>query len=392
VTHGAITGALLVDGTGDSPQPGTTVIWENDRITWVGPEAAADLAGTTIVEAGGGALLPGLIDSHVHLCVEPTLDGIDQITGESPATLAIRSAQSARRLLDAGITTARDQGSREGVAIEVAGAQRNGWLMAARILAAGRGITPSGGHGWMIGVEADGPAAVRAAVTDEMERGADVIKIFSTGGVVGSGAHGFDTTMDVATVRAAVEEAHRHGVIAGAHIHGPRGIDIGLEAGVDTIEHGTGVTDEQAERMAAAGVALVPTLSAIEQLAAHRAELPADLVGRMDEVREVARAGVRRAIATGVAVLPGTDAGTPFNPHGNLAGEIRLLADLGLGNAGAIQAATATAARVLRLDNLGTIEVGARADLALFTGDPIADLALLDTPRAVVQDGKVRVL
>ncbi len=388
----AVTNALLIDGGDGPPRAGSTVVWEGDRITWVGPDGDADLHGAHIVDAGGGAVLPGLIDSHVHLCLEPTLDGVERVAEESTARLAIRSAQAAKRLFDAGITTARDQGSRESVAIEVAAAQRSGWLIAARILAAGRGITPRGGHGWMIGVEADGPEAVRAAVREEVARGADVIKLFPTGGVLGSGAHGFEVTMTLDEVGAAVQEARAAGKLVGAHVHGPVGIDLVLEAGVDTIEHGTGATEAQAERIVEAGVALVPTLAALDALADHAGELSAGLATRLQEVRGVAVDGVRRCIAAGVVVLPGTDAGTPFNPPGDLVREIRTLASLGLGNAGALRAATAQAAATLRLHDLGSIAAGMRADLVLLGDDPIADLGALESPRAVVQDGKIRVL
>ncbi len=392
MSRGAITGALLFDGGGADPRPATTVVWEDARIVWVGPDADADLAGATAVDAGGGALLPGLFDSHVHLCLEPTAAGVENVVTEATATLAIRSASAAKRLLDAGVTTARDMGSREGVAIEVATAQRSGWMIGTRVLAAGRGITPPGGHGWMIGVEAKGPDAVRAAVRAEIERGADVVKIFPTGGVLGSGAHGFAVTMSQDEVGAAVAEAHAHGRLIGAHVHGPEGVDLVLDAGVDTVEHGTGVTAEQATRMAGAGVALVPTLAAIDAIARHEAELPAALVARAREVLEVAADGVRRAIAAGVTVLAGTDAGTPFNPPGGLVREMELLADLGLGRAGVLRAATSQAAAALGQDGRGVVAADQLADLVLVTDNPLEGLRALATPRIVIQDGKMRVL
>ncbi len=392
MTRGAITGATVFDGTGAPPRPGTTVVWEDARIGWVGPDGDADLTGATVVDAGGGALLPGLIDSHVHLCLEPTPKGVERVATEPTARLAIRSATAAKRLLDAGVTTARDMGSREGVAIEVAAAQRSGWMIGTRVLAAGRGITPPGGHGWMIGVEAEGPDAVRAAVRGEIERGADVVKIFPTGGVLGSGAHGFAVTMSADEVAAAVDEAHAHDRLVGAHVHGPEGVELVLDAGVDTVEHGTGVTDEQAARMASAGVALVPTLAAVDAIARHESELPAPLVARAREVLDIAAAGVQRAIAAGVTVLPGTDAGTPFNPPGGVVREMELLASLGLGTAGVLRAATSQAAGALRQQGRGTVAPGQVADLVLVTGDPVDDLRALTTPRIVIQDGKMRVL
>jgi imidazolonepropionase-like amidohydrolase len=366
------------------------VVWEGNRISWVGPDAEAPLDGTVVVEAKGAALLPGLIDAHVHLCLEPTIDGVDGVAEDPIEIVMARSVDNAARLLAAGITTARDQGSRDGVAVRVAGAQRNGEIMAARIMAAGRGITPTGGHGWMLGVEADGPEGVRAAVEAEVARGAEIIKLFPTGGVLGSGSHGFDVVMTAAELEAAVDEAHRLGVLVGAHIHGPEGIEMALEAGIDTIEHATGITAAQARRAAAQGVALVPTLTGIDVLRDRADLLPPDLLERALAVGAAQAEGIRIAIAEGARVLAGTDSGTPFNPPGLLPREMRLLAGLGMGNGGAIAAATSLVADTLRMQDRGVVRPGAIADLLLVDGNPLADLTALERPRMVVQDGAAR--
>jgi imidazolonepropionase-like amidohydrolase len=382
----AVTGALLFDGTAP-PRPDHTVVWRGERITWVGPDGDADLDGADpVIAARGAALLPGLIDCHVHLCFDATPEGIDGVATEPLDRVRARSRGAARRLLGAGITSARDQGSRDSVAIEVARAQRAGDIAGSRILAAGRGITPTGGHGWMIGVEADGPDAVRQAVATEIERGADVIKLFPTGGVLGSGAHGFDVVMSAEEIAAAVDEAHRHGKLAGAHVHGRPGIELVLAAGIDTIEHATDITEEQARRAADAGIPLVPTLGAIDAVL-EQPMMPDDVRARAAEVRRVAAAGIRTAIAAGATVLAGTDAGTPFNPPGMLVREMSILAELGLGTLGAITAATAAAADGLRLADLGRIEEGRIADLILTAGDPRDDLSALTHPGMVIQSG-----
>jgi imidazolonepropionase-like amidohydrolase len=239
----------------------------------------------------------------------------------------------------------------------------------------------------MIGVEADGPEAVRRAVATEIERGAEIIKLFPTGGVLGTGAHGYALVMSGEEVAAATAEAHRLGVLAGAHVHGPEGIEVALEAGVDTIEHATAITTVQAERAAAAGVALVPTLTAIDVILAQGDALPPDLRDRATHVRQEQADGIARAIAVGARVLAGTDAGTPFNPPGELVREMKALAGLGLGNLGALAAATSLTAETLRMTGFGLVEPGKRADLLVVDGDPTADLTALQAPRLVVQDG-----
>jgi len=388
VNRRAVTGALLYDGSTEPPRPETTIIWQRSEIVWVGPDTEADLDETKVV-SDGGAVVPGLIDCHVHLCLDATIEGIEKVANESVEQLLSRSMGAARILLGAGITTARDQGSSQGVAIQVAQAQRRGDAEGARILASGRGITPTGGHGWMIGVEADGPEAVRAAVAREIERGAGIIKLFPTGGVLGSGAHGFDLVMSGAEVAAAVDEAHSSERLVGAHVHGPEGIDMVLDAGVDTIEHATGISEAQARRSAELGVALVPTITATDVILDHQTDLPGDLLDRASEVRRVQSAGIRTAITAGALVLAGTDAGTPFNPPGLLVREMEILAGLGLGKRGAIAAATSLAAKALRLEDLGVIEAGRIADLLVVAGDPGTDLGTLRTPLLIVQGGEI---
>ena len=390
MTRHAITGALLFDGTTAPPLPGHTVVWAGDRISWVGPDPDADISDAAVVDANGAALLPGLIDAHVHLCLDATLEGVDGVADDPMDTVLTRSVDNASRLLAAGITSARDQGSRDGVAVRVATAQRDGEIVGARIMAAGRGITPTGGHGWMLGVEADGPDAVRAAVATEVERGAEVIKLFPTGGVLGTGSHGYEVVMTAEELSAATEEAHRLGVLVGAHIHGPEGIEMALDAGIDTIEHATGITAAQARRAASQGIALVPTLAAIDVMQDQADLLPTDLLARASDVGAAQAEGIRVAIAEGARVLAGTDSGTPFNPPGLLPREMRLLAGLGLGNAGAIAAATSLVADTLRLKDRGVIRPGAFADLLLVDGNPLDDLATLERPRLVVQDGVTR--
>lgn len=381
---GAIVGAQLV-----SEGPESTVIWEESRITWVGPDhQAAELGDLEPVDAEGGLLLPGLIDCHVHLVLDSTLEGVERVAQEPIARVAVRAANNAGNLLSAGITSARDCGSRDGVAVDIAAMQAEGLIEGAHILAVGRALTSVGGHGWMIGVEVEGPDQIRRAVGEEASRGAGAIKLFLTGGVLGSGANALRPTMSPSDVEAAVDEAHRQGLAVAAHVHGTEGIDLALEHGVDTIEHGTDLTTAQARRMIDQGVALVPTLAATISVRRHADELDQELRQRVDDVAERMVRSTTRAIEEGVTVLAGTDSGTPFNPPGSLALEIATLAGLGLGPNGAIAAATEQAAGTLGLDDRGVIKAGAVADLVLYDGDPRAELERLDHPRLVVQGGR----
>ncbi len=389
MTRVAITGARLFDGSGAEPLPDQTIIWEAGDITWIGPDDEATIGDSLVMPAEGGTVLPGLIDSHVHISLSPTPTGIDEVAQEPVNRTVIRAAHSASVLLRTGITTARDVGSRASVAIDVAAAQREGDLQAARIIAAGRGITSKGGHGQTIGVEVQGVDEVAAAVREEFERGADLIKIFPTGGVLGAGPHGYEVAMTADEIQAAVDTAHELGVLVAAHVHGPEGIDLVLEAGVDTIEHGTAASPEQTARMVEDEVALVPTLAPLEAIRQREFDLPRDLVKRANDVQAVLSDSVAGAIAAGVIVLPGTDAGTPFNPPGQLVAEMAMLADLGLSNSQVITAATSTAASVFGWPELGLLQAGNVADLLLVEGDPLEDLGTLAWPVTIVQNGVV---
>lgn len=382
----AVTAATVFADPAIGPRADTTVVWEGERVVWVGPSEAADLAGTDVVTTGG-FIVPGLIDAHVHLCLDGTLELIEGVVEEPVETTIRRSEESAATLLAAGVTSARDVGSREGVAVGVAERQRSGALTGARILAAGRGITPPGGHGWMIGVIADGTAAVADAVAEEIRRGARAVKLFPTGGILGSGSHGDVVTMSVDEVRAAVEVAHAHNVLVAAHVVGTPGIDVVLDGGVDTIEHAVGLTPEQAQRCAEQNTALVPTLTAVEMVRQNAAHLPADVVQRTEAAASRHFAGIATAIDAGVTVLAGTDAGTPFNPHGGLVTELELLTEAGMSPTAALSAATSASADTLRLADVGRITPGTYADLVVVDGDPLHDLGVLRNPALIIQGG-----
>ena len=385
----AITGATILDGTGSDPIAGQTILWETGVISWIGPDSEAILDKTMIIPADGGTVLPGLIDSHVHISLAPTLTGIYDVEEEPVARTLIRAAHGAGLLLRAGITTARDVGSREGVAIDIAAAQRDGDLAGARILAAGRGLTPPDGHGQAIGVQVRGPEEVAEAVRVEHARGADLIKLFPTGGILGAGTHGFEVVMTLDEMRAAAETAHELDIHVAAHVHGTEGIDLALEAGIDTIEHGTGATREQSERMLEDGVALVPTLVPLVALRQRELDLPRDLMKRANEVAAVQSESVATAIEVGVRVLPGTDAGTPFNPPGGLVQEMELLVELGMSTHEVIVAATSAAADTFDWEDVGVLAIGNVADLLLVDDDPLENLGTLSWPATIVQDGVV---
>jgi imidazolonepropionase-like amidohydrolase len=365
----------------------------NGSIGWIGAHSRAprEARAAQEVDASGKTLTPGLIDCHVHLC----FDGSADFAGEareitSDAWAAVKAIRNAARNLEHGVTTVRDMGGRNNVACEVGRAIDMGLIAGPRVVAAGRALTITGGHGHNVGIarEVDGPDAVRAAVREEIRAGATAIKIIATGGVLTPGIAFDFTAYTPEELVAAVDEAHKWGRVVGAHAIGAAGIVDAVRAGVDSIEHGSMLTAEGARLMKELGTVHVPTISAIRGMVEHPDEVPAYAVEKATALADVARDAFRRSVRAGVRIACGTDAGTPFNPHGGAPHEVVSMVRWGMTPLKALQAATAGAAGLLRMPNVGTLEEGKAADLALYEGDPLEEIEVLTKPMLVMKAGE----
>lgn len=376
----AIRHIRILDGQGRKVERGTLVI-EGDRILAVGPDETIRLPkNTQRIDGRGLTVLPGLIDCHVHLCLGAEADVVATVEQESSAVTLLKAAELARRTLQAGFTTVRDVGFRDHAVFALKQAIESGLTPGPRILAAGLAICMPGGHARFIGREADGVEAVRIAVRDQLTAGAEVIKVIASGGVLTPGTSPDEAQMTVEELRAAVEVATAHGRHVAAHAHSATGMKNALRAGVHSIEHATLMDDEAAGMMTQRGVYMVPTLSALATTAA----CPTGC-GIPDSARSKARNMVkqheksfRAAVERGVPIALGTDAGTPFNHHGNNAQELERMVALGMTPMDAIITSTSAAARLLRLsEKIGTIEAGKQADLLFVEGNPLRKIGLL---------------
>jgi imidazolonepropionase-like amidohydrolase len=391
----AIRRALVIDSTGTRREHLTVVI-QGSRIATVGPDTRVKIPkGAKVIEGNGKALLPGLIDCHIHYCLDASPDAIRSLQQDDPTVTAIKAATHAQATLDGGITTVRDVGSRDHISISVSRAIRAGIIPGPRTLNAGLAVCMTGGHAWFIGRQADGPDEVIKAVREQIRAGADVIKFIATGGVLTPGVSPGAAQLTPEELRAGVEEATRAGRRVAAHAHGAEGMKNAIRAGVHSIEHGTLLDDEAIDLFLTHGTFLVPTLSAIqsgcEMGRAHG--MPDDAVRKCAVLGEEQKKTFRKAMKAGVRIAMGTDAGTPFNPHGRNAQELRRMVALGMTPMQAIEAATRSAATLLGLEHeIGTIETGKEADLLLVNGNPLDDIALLEEPTNVewvIQGGKV---
>ena len=372
---------------------GQGVLVSGDRVTWVGPHARAPRAArsASVVERAGAALTPGLIDCHVHLQFDGSADFEGEALALTPARAALKAAANLRKHLDHGVTTVRDLGGMDAINCDVGRAVQEGSIEGPRVRAAGRALTITGGHGHNVAFarEVDGPDAMRKAVREEIKAGATVIKVVASGGVLTPGIGATFTAYSQEELCAAVEEAHRRDRGVAAHAIGEEGIFNAVLAGVDSIEHCTHVTPRVAREMKARGTFRSPTLSALRGIIDHQDRVPAYAVAKARALEQVARVSQQRAIRAGIRHVCGTDAGTPFNPHGNAPRELVEMVAWGMTPLAAMRAATSNGGELLRLDGVGSVAVGALADLVLYDANPVDDIEAVLTPRTVWANGIV---
>jgi imidazolonepropionase-like amidohydrolase len=367
------------------------VLISEGRIEWTGPHGRAPRQARAAeeVQGEGRTLTPGLIDCHVHLCFDGGADFVAE-GRESPPFAAIKCAGNAARHLAAGVTTVRDLGGIGMVVCDVARAVEEGRIEGPRVVASGQALTITGGHGWnSFARQADGPDGIRTAVREQLRGGARSIKIVATGGVLTPGVTIDFTAFTPEEVRAAVDEAHKWGVPIAAHAIGEPGILNCVWAGIDSIEHGSLMSAATARLLQEHGTFHVPTISALAGIVGNPDTVPAYAVRKGEQVLEFAKDSFRRALRARVRHACGTDAGTPFNPHGGAPREILRMIEWGMTPLGALRAATANAAELLRLPSVGVIEAGREADLALWAANPVEDPSTLLRPVAVLRSGTV---
>jgi imidazolonepropionase-like amidohydrolase len=390
----AIQHLRIIDGNGAAVERATLLI-EGNAIAGLGSDRTLRIPrGAARIDGRGLTALPGLIDCHVHLCLGAEADVVAATEQEPPAMSLVKATEMARRTLEAGFTTVRDVGFRDHGVFTLKQAIDRGLALGPRIVAAGLAICMPGGHARFIGREAGGVEAVRAAVQDQLAAGAEVIKVIASGGVLTPGTSPDQAQMTVDELTAAVELAHAQGRHVAAHAHGASGMKNAVRAGVHSIEHGTLLDDEAGAMMAARRVYMVPTLSALATTAACPAGcgIPESALEKARSMVKQHQKSFRAARRRGVPIALGTDAGTPFNFHGDNAQELERMVAFGMAPMESITAATSAAARLLRLDGeIGSIAVGKKADLVFVEGNPLKNIELVrrkDRLAGVMQQGR----
>ena len=379
----------LINGVSDEIIENAAVLVEDGRIVSVGPDVEVSGA-TETVDLGDATLLPGLIDAHVHLVWSASAEPHSLVESEPRAVTALRCAENMKKHLEAGVTTVRDVGSTDGMAIDIAQAVQLGVLSGPRVVAAGRAIAMTGGHGWFLSQEADGPDAVRSAVRQEIKNGATCIKFMASGGVYGHAEEPGSPQLTVEEMSAGVEEAHKAGKKVAAHAYSAEAINNALEAGVDSIEHGSFIDQKTAGQMRDQGTYLVPTMSVYAAMAEQGTELgaPEYIQRKTKEVLTATKEALQTAMEAGVKIAAGTDCGAPGHPHGSLPMELELMVEAGATPMQAIQCGTLAAAELLGLGTeIGSLEAGKRADFLAVSGNPFEDIMRIEQVDLVVMGG-----
>lgn len=394
----------LLDRPGQAARGASTIIVRDGKIAEVRAGLVSVPADATLIDLSTKFVLPGLIDSHVHLRsdaggVAGLLEGVTQ----SQAAGAYVTSDNARKTLLAGFTTVRNLGDDDGTTLALRDAIAKGIAVGPRIIDAGRSISTTGGHmdgrsgiapfiATEIGDEnlCDGLETCRQAVRIQIRRGADVIKIATTGGVnsgTGRRKMAFDDE-----IKALVDTAHMYGRKIAAHAHGVDGVNAALAAGVDSIEHGTEMNDQTIALFKKSGAYYVPTLSTvngyIERLKTNPNAYEPKVLEQIRWRIEITGKSVQRAYPAGVRIAFGTDAGV--SKHGKNADEFEMLVKFGMSPSAAIEAATVSASKLLGIDaEVGTLEPGKSADIIAVSGDPLVDVTVLKTVPFVMKGGTV---
>lgn len=397
----AVRAGKLIDGKSDQPIANAMILIEDGKVTSVTPGGSAP-AGVELIDLSHATVLPGLMDLHTHVLLQGDVTAADydeQLLKQSIPYRAILAARNARIALDHGFTTIRDLET-EGAMyadVDVKMAIQRGEVPGPRIFTSTRAMTPTGmypllGYSWEIvvphGVQfVDGVDGVRLAVREQISHGADWIKYYSDRGYffTADGVLHSKVNFRDDEARAIVEEAHRLGHKVAAHSIGSDGIAASLRAGVDSIEHGDGYTDELLDQTLKQGVYWCPTVMVGAYVAPGRA-------GNWIKMVDLEHKAFTQGVKKGVKIVMGTDAGGfPWtDPNLNEAKEFHYYVDYGMTPMQAIRSGTALGAEMLGWsDKLGTVESGKLADLVAVSGDPLADITELERVRFVMKEGVV---
>jgi imidazolonepropionase-like amidohydrolase len=392
----------LIDGKGGIPILNPLVFIEDNKITSISKAGEVSIpSDTELIDLGVKTILPGLIDSHIHYCLNGETNTEQMMLKESTPYQAIRAAEYAKRDLMAGFTTVRAVGDRGFIDVALKQAINAGYAIGPRVMTSGHMLTTTGGRdGFPIEVsysdamwvECDGPDGVARAARMQLKYDVDWVKLGVTGAVtLGSGLPGAQQFTE-AEMRSAVECAAMYGKKVSGHAHSAAGVMAAIKAGVASIEHGLLINEEALQMMVDNGTYWVPTFAPVHNILEYGVArgIPQSMVDRTTPIADNHKKMFKRGLELGVKIVMGTDVGMPYNFHGDSANEIVLMVTNGMDKMAAIMSATSTAAEMLGWSSkIGTLDSGYFADIVATDGDPLEDITELKKIKFVMKDGVV---
>lgn len=406
-----INGGIIIDGTGKLPIKDMAVVIEGKKIKSVCKDSEINMyqdKEVEIIDANGKIIMPGLIDSHVHIYTDgETTDFYSLPIYNNNLALAMKSIPRLKRTLEMGITSLRDGGSGWGwLEVALRDAINRGDIIGPRYFATGYHLTVTGGHGYFLPpwlanmpvhpeqstIHCDGPDAWRRAARLNLYNGTDNIKVVASRSIISKGIAGAPQAT-IEELKAAIEEAHKMGKKTMAHSEGLIATKNAIEAGVDAIVHGTYTDEECAEMMVTNNVILQPTNYVLKAIAFYgKDELP-EWSLKANMAWEDRKRNFKMYLDKGVKVSFGSDAGVSYLRQGDNAKELETFVELGMSTMDAIVAGTKTSAEDIGIDNItGTIENGKMADIILIDGNPLQDISILckeDKIKMVMKEGEI---
>jgi imidazolonepropionase-like amidohydrolase len=372
----------VFDGVSGELDRGAVLVVRGAAVEAVGPEREVAPDGARVAGVDG-YVLPGFVDAHTHVTIRPGEGNQHWQLVQPPAWSAIRGVANVERMLRSGVTTARIMTEEHGVDFEFRDAIARGEIAGPRLLVAGRGMSPPGGHGSAGGGVA-GAGPLREGVRERVAAGADHIKIFTTGGVSSSGTSLMESNYSAEEIDAIVSEARSLGRVVSAHAHGGPGVTWAVQNGIHSIEHGALLSDENVAEMAAAGTWLTLTQSILFHPDGIERGDAADetIIAKVKEARATVSAGIHRVREAGIRIALGTD-----SMHGYIGFEAQWVAEHGWSATEALLALTRGGGELVGDPAAGVLRPGSRADFVVLDADPVADITAVAAPRQVYRAG-----
>ena len=385
----------LIDGNGNEPVQNASMLIENGIIREIGHVKADSVNYDKVLDFTGKYVVPGIIDCHVHAGLDSGLNSIDRASMASEAETTINYISNMNKLLSDGVVFFREMGTKYNVDVAVAQAVSKGDIIGPGIIPCGTLITITGGHCWRIGTECDGSDDIVKAVRAQIKAGAQVIKIMATGGLHTQRTSPNVSQFNLAELIAGIKEAHKFGLKAGAHCMNGTAARLLLEAGIDSIEHGCFLCDDEEvfDIMVKKGVYYVPTLYAIQVLANDDPAfgLSKELLSKSIPCHKKHIKSFQIALKKGVKIAFGTDRGTNYNHFQSGSVELPIMNSLGMSANDIIVSFSKTASELLGIDKeYGTLESGKRANFLVLDKNPLDNICILTGTKQVYLNGIMR--